>query len=205
MKMVVIRVDTDWGLVEKEYVHGVTREDGSIVFPTLKDLAAKHGVSYQAVLKRAKDGDWGSRRERVQERVKIHLDRLRADQIARSIAGMDLIFFETSMRLALLLGEHVDLLRQKTSQGELVRSSEFYNISLALKSAYEVSKASLEDGDDSKAKSEAGKASKSSSSKSRSVTEVKEKAAKDLMKKLMKEKTEKRKPRVIELEASDAD
>lgn len=195
--MVVIRVDADWGLVEKEYVHGVTREDGSIVFPTLKDLAAKHGVSYHAVLKRAKDGDWGSRRERVQERVKIHLDRLRADQIARSIAGMDLIFFETSMRLALLLGEHVDLLRQKTSQGELVRSSEFYNISLALKSAYEVSKASLE-GDDGKAKPGGGKASKSSSSKSRSVTEVKEKAAKDLMKKLMKEKTEKRKPRVIE-------
>lgn len=202
--MVVISVDVDWGLVEKEYVHGVTREDGSIVFPTLKDLAAKHGVSYHAVLKRAKDGDWGSRRERVQERVKIHLDRLRADQIARSIAGMDLIFFETSMRLALLLGEHVDLLRQKTSQGELVRSSEFYNISLALKSAYEVSKASLE-GDDGKAKPGGGKASKSSSSKSRSVTEVKEKAAKDLMKKLMKEKTEKRKPRVIELEASDAD
>jgi len=118
---------------------------------------------------------------------------------------MDLIFFETSMRLALLLGEHVDLLRQKTSQGELVRSSEFYNISLALKSAYDVSKASLEDGDNGKAKSGGGKASKSSSSKSRSVTEVKEKAAKDLMKKLMKEKTEKRKPRVIELEASDAD
>ena len=203
--MVVISVDVDWGLVEKEYVHGVTREDGSIVFPTLKDLAAEHGVSYHAVLKRAKEGDWVSRRERVQERVKIHLDRLRADQIARSIAGMDLIFFETSMRLALLLGEHVDLLRQKTSQGELVRSSEFYNISLALKSAYEVSKASLEDGDDGKAKSGGGKASKSSSGKSRSVTEVKEKAAKDLMKKLMKEKTEKRKPRVIELEASDAD
>ena len=197
-------MDVDWGLVEKEYVHGVTREDGSIVFPTLKDLAAEHGVSYHAVLKRAKEGDWVSRRERVQERVKIHLDRLRADQIARSIAGMDLIFFETSMRLALLLGEHVDLLRQKTSQGELVRSSEFYNISLALKSAYEVSKASLE-GDDSKAKSEGKKTAKSSSAKSRSVTEVKEKAAKDLMKKLMKEKTEKRKPRVIELEASDAD
>ena len=203
--MVVISVDADWGLVEKEYVHGVTREDGSIVFPTLKDLASEHGVSYHAVLKRAKEGDWSSRRERVQERVKIHLDRLRADQIARSIAGMDLIFFETSMRLALLLGEHVDLLRQKTSQGELVRSSEFYNISLALKSAYDVSKASLEDGDDGKAKPGGGKAAKSSSGGSRSVTEVKEKAAKDLMKKLMKEKTEKRKPRVIELEASDAD
>lgn len=66
MKNERIEKFTSWALIEQQYVQGLLETDGSIYYPTLKDLESAHGVSSLALRKKMLEGNWSLKREQWQ-------------------------------------------------------------------------------------------------------------------------------------------
>jgi len=91
----------DWGRIRQEYVEGID-VDGRIARPSLRQLAARHGVVGSKVRARAAREGWRAERGMFLDRVKEKRAAARVDALALDGAAFDRRAFEIAEGLAAL-------------------------------------------------------------------------------------------------------
>lgn len=122
----------DWGMMRAEYVNGRTI--------TLKELAAKHGVSEDAVRRRSSKENWVLDRGRIQrEFVKVATQEGMRRQAKAAIAFNNSCL-DASVKLVNLIHKNIDEAEEKNAE---IAPNELGHLARALKSAQEGGRLSL--------------------------------------------------------------
>ena len=58
-----MRAKYDWETIKRKYIEGIVNKDGTISYPTLRDLSAEYGMDISVIGRRAKADQWTVQRE----------------------------------------------------------------------------------------------------------------------------------------------
>lgn len=77
-----------WDEIRREYVQGILTPKG-LHYPSLSELAQRHGVSVSAIKKRAWKEKWAEERKKWKARLEEKIQEKRSEEIAREIVQLE--------------------------------------------------------------------------------------------------------------------
>lgn len=128
----------DWETIKRKYIEGIVNKDGTIVYPTLRDLSAEYGMDISVIGRRAKADQWTVQREIFVNKINMERQQKKAETISDEGSAFDLKCFNISQDAA-------DRVNEMLQQAE--KPAEVSMLTQALKNLQAVGKAALGDKD----------------------------------------------------------
>ena len=128
----------DWETIKRKYIEGIVNKDGTIVYPTLRDLSAEYGMDISVIGRRAKADQWTVQREIFVNKINMERQQKKAETISDEGSAFDLKCFNISQDAA-------DRVNEMLQQAE--KPAEVSMLTQALKNLQTVGKAALGDKD----------------------------------------------------------
>lgn len=126
----------DWDKVKKEYIEGVRQPDGSVFYPTLRDLAQKYGCVLSTAGRRCAKEQWNIQRERFANKVEHERKQRKAESLSEEATRYDLACFRISR-------DGVE--KAEKMLAECTKPSDFVLLTRALKDLQQVAKTAIGD------------------------------------------------------------
>ena len=133
-----MRAKYDWETIKRKYIEGIVNKDGTISYPTLRDLSAEYGMDISVIGRRAKADQWTVQREIFVNKINMERQQKKAETISDEGSAFDLKCFNISQDAA----DRVHRMMQKAE-----KPAELSMLSQALKNLQTVGKAALGDKD----------------------------------------------------------
>ena len=133
-----MRAKYDWETIKRKYIEGIVNKDGTISYPTLRDLSAEYGMDISVIGRRAKADQWTVQREIFVNKINKERQQKKAETISDEGSAFDLKCFNISQDAA----DRVHRMIQKAD-----KPAELSMLSQALKNLQVVGKAALGDKD----------------------------------------------------------
>ena len=133
-----MRAKYDWETIKRKYIEGIVNKDGTIIYPTLRDLSAEYGMDISVIGRRAKADQWTVQREIFVNKINTERQQKKAETISDEGSAFDLKCFNISQDAA----DRVHRMMQKAD-----KPAELSMLSQALKNLQTVGKAALGDKD----------------------------------------------------------
>ena len=133
-----MRTKYDWEAIKRKYIEGIVNKDGTIVYPTLRDLSAEYGMNISVIGRRAKADQWTVQREIFVNKINTERQQKKAETISDEGSAFDLKCFNISQDAA-------DRVNEMLQQAE--KPAEVSMLTQALKNLQTVGKAALGDKD----------------------------------------------------------
>jgi hypothetical protein len=141
-------VNYNWETIKRQYIQGITPEDGDKYYPSYQDLVDKHGCSKGAITshsKKDKDGPWDKQRERYIAKVERKTEEKKSEIEAESVVESDLKFEGTGEKLRkgveLKIDECIEILENNDPDDRrFVKASDFKYLGDGLRDAQETIK-----------------------------------------------------------------
>lgn len=133
-----MRAKYDWETIKRKYIEGIVNKDGTISYPTLRDLSAEYGMDISVIGRRAKADQWTVQREIFVNKINMERQQKKAETISDEGSAFDLKCFNISQDAA-------DRVHRMMQQAE--KPAELSMLSQALKNLQTVGKAALGDKD----------------------------------------------------------
>ena len=128
----------DWETIKRKYIEGIVNKDGTIVYPTLRDLSAEYGMDISVIGRRAKADQWTVQRDIFVYKINMERQQKKAETISDEGSAFDLKCFNISQDAA-------DRVNEMLQQAE--KPAEVSMLTQALKNLQTVGKAALGDKD----------------------------------------------------------
>lgn len=94
----------NWEVIKSEYIEGVPSEErGELVYPSLRDLSEKYGVSQSTMRKRSAVEDWPTQRNMYQTKI----EQMRREKKAKNLATKSAEFDEEIYKIADIGMKHI--------------------------------------------------------------------------------------------------
>ena len=132
------RARYDWETIKRKYVEGMVNKDGTISYPTLRDLSAEYGMDISVIGRRAKADQWTVQREIFVNKINTERQQKKAETISAEGSAFDLKCFNISQDAA-------DRVHRMIQEAD--KPAELSMLSQALKNLQTVGKAALGDKD----------------------------------------------------------
>ena len=133
-----MRTKYDWEAIKRKYIEGIVNKDGTVVYPTLRDLSAEYGMNISVIGRRAKADQWTVQREIFVNKINTERQQKKAETISDEGSAFDLKCFNISQDAA-------DRVHRMIQESE--KPAELSMLSQALKNLQTVGKAALGDKD----------------------------------------------------------
>ena len=133
-----MRAKYDWETIKRKYIEGIVNNDGTISYPTLRDLSAEYGMDISVIGRRAKADQWTVQREIFVNKINTERQQKKAETISDEGSAFDLKCFNISQDAA-------DRVHRMMQEAE--KPAELSMLSQALKNLQTVGKAALGDKD----------------------------------------------------------
>ena len=133
-----MRAKYDWETIKRKYIEGIVNKDGTISYPTLRDLSAEYGMDISVIGRRAKADQWTVQREIFVNKINMERQQKKAETISDEGSAFDLKCFNISQDAA-------DRVHRMIQEAE--KPAELSMLSQALKNLQTVGKAALGDKD----------------------------------------------------------
>ena len=133
-----MRAKYDWETIKRKYIEGIVNKDGTINYPTLRDLSAEYGMNISVIGRRAKADQWTVQREIFVNKINTERQQKKAETISDEGSAFDLKCFNISQDAA-------DRVNEMLQQAE--KPAEVSMLTQALKNLQTVGKAALGDKD----------------------------------------------------------
>ena len=133
-----MRAKYDWETIKRKYIEGIVNKDGTISYPTLRDLSAEYGMDISVIGRRAKADQWTVQREIFVNKINMERQQKKAETISDEGSAFDLKCFNISQDAA-------DRVHRMMQEAE--KPAEISMLSQALKNLQVVGKAALGDKD----------------------------------------------------------
>ena len=130
------RARYDWETIKRKYVEGMVNKDGTISYPTLRDLTAEYGMNISVIGRRAKADQWTVQREIFVNKINTERKQKKAETISDEGSSFDLKCFNISQ-------DAVDNVSRMLQQSK--KPAEVSMLTQALKNLQAVGKAALGD------------------------------------------------------------
>ena len=131
-----MRAKYDWETIKRKYIEGIVNKDGTISYPTLRDLSAEYGMDISVIGRRAKADQWTVQREIFVNKINMERQQKKAETISDEGSAFDLKCFNISQDAA-------DRVHRMIQEAE--KPAELSMLSQALKNLQTVGKAALGD------------------------------------------------------------
>ena len=113
---------TDWKRIKTLYCVGEVLPDGTLYYPTHKELAARFGCAAITVSKRSADEKWRAQRTLVKETVTNRPELVRAENHARTLGQLDEFCTDISLEGLSQLNDILSTTRQALDTKKLTLS-----------------------------------------------------------------------------------
>lgn len=133
-----MRAKYDWETIKRKYIEGIVNKDGTISYPTLRDLSAEYGMDISVIGRRAKADQWTVQREIFVNKINTERQQKKAETISEEGSAFDLKCFNISQDAA-------DRVHRMIQEAD--KPAELSMLSQALKNLQTVGKAALGDKD----------------------------------------------------------
>ena len=133
-----MRAKYDWETIKRKYIEGIVNKDGTIGYPTLRDLSAEYGMNISVIGRRAKADQWTVQREIFVNKINTERQQKKTETISEEGSAFDLKCFNISQDAA-------DRVHRMMQEAE--KPAELSMLSQALKNLQTVGKAALGDKD----------------------------------------------------------
>lgn len=133
-----MRAKYDWETIKRKYIEGIVNKDGTISYPTLRDLSAEYGMDISVIGRRSKADQWTVQREIFVNKINMERQQKKAETISDEGSAFDLKCFNISQDAA-------DRVHRMIQEAD--KPAELSMLSQALKNLQTVGKAALGDKD----------------------------------------------------------
>ncbi|MCR4399114.1 MAG: hypothetical protein NUV93_09165 [Firmicutes bacterium] len=83
------RLRHDWARIKSEYVEGARDEAGNVIWPTVEELARKHGISVFYAQRKAADEGWSKERQIYLKKIEEARREKKSEALASEAAQFD--------------------------------------------------------------------------------------------------------------------
>ena len=92
----VVSSKYDWDRISREYIEGLVQDDGSIKYPSLRELSELEHCPMASLARKSKAEQWPLKRERFVNKVKTKREQKKAETLSDEATRFDLSCFNIS-------------------------------------------------------------------------------------------------------------